>query len=88
MYVFLAVLGLCCCEGFSLVAVRGFSLKQLLLCRAQTLRHMDLVVVAPGSGAQAQYLWHTGLVDPWHVGSSWIRDGTCVSCIGRWILYH
>ena len=22
------------------------------------------------------------------VGSSWIRDRTCVSCIGRWILYH
>ena len=21
-------------------------------------------------------------------GSSWPRDGTCVSCIGRWILYH
>ena len=22
------------------------------------------------------------------VGSFWIRDGTCVSCTGRWILYH
>ena len=22
------------------------------------------------------------------MGSSWIRDGTRVSCIGRWILYH
>ena len=21
-------------------------------------------------------------------GSSWMRDQTCVSCIGRWILYH
>ena len=30
----------------------------------------------------------TGLVAPWHVGSSWIRDGTCVSCTGRQILYH
>ena len=29
--------------------------------------------------------WH---VAPWHVGSSWTRDRTCVSCIGRWILYH
>ena len=28
------------------------------------------------------------LVTPWHVGSSWIRDPTCVSSIGRWILYH
>ena len=25
---------------------------------------------------------------PWHVGSSWIRDETHVSGIGRWILYH
>ena len=24
---------------------------------------------------------------PWHMGSSWIRDGTHVSCIGRQILY-
>ena len=28
-----------------------------------------------------------GLMAPWHVGSSQIRDGTHVSCIGRWILY-
>ena len=24
----------------------------------------------------------------WHVASSWTRDWTCVSYIGRWILYH
>ena len=29
-----------------------------------------------------------GLVPPQHVRSSWIRDRTCVSCIGRRILYH
>ena len=23
-----------------------------------------------------------------HVGSLWTRDQTCVSCVGRWILYH
>ena len=28
-----------------------------------------------------------GLVGPLHVGSSQIRNGTHVSCIGRWILY-
>ena len=28
------------------------------------------------------------LVTPWHVGSSWIRDQTPISCVGRWILYH
>ena len=29
-----------------------------------------------------------GPVAPWHVGSSLTRDQTCVSCIGRQILYH
>ena len=29
-------------------------------------------VVAPVSRAQAQELWRTGCVAPWHVGSSWI----------------
>ena len=34
----------------------------------------------PGSRAQAQQLWCTDLVAPWHVGSSGIRNQTCVSC--------
>ena len=29
-----------------------------------------------------------GLAAPWNKGSSWTRGGTCVSCIGRQILYH
>ena len=29
---------------------------------------------------------HMGLAAPWLVGSSLIRDWTCVCCIGRWIL--
>ena len=29
-----------------------------------------------------------GLVAPWHVGSSWTKNWTCVPCIGRWILNH
>ena len=28
-----------------------------------------------------------GLVALRHVGSSWTRDHTCVSCIDKWILY-
>ena len=50
--------------------------------------------------AAASLLWSTGsrarltscgswaslLCGVW--GSSWIRDWTCVSCIGRWMLYH
>ena len=35
-----------------------------------------------------QWSWPTGLAAPQHVGSSRPRDGTCVSCIGRWILYR
>ena len=38
--------------------------------------------------ARAQELRRTDLVALWHVGSSWIRDRTCVSCTGRQILYH
>ena len=31
---------------------------------------------------------YTGLVAPWHVGSSRIRDLTYLPCIGRGILNH
>ena len=41
-----------------------------------------------GSRAQAQWLWHTGLAPPRHVGSFLIRDRSHVSCFGRHILYH
>ena len=41
-----------------------------------------------GCRSQAQHLWLTGLVALQHVGSYQVRDQTCVSCIGRWILYH
>ena len=43
---------------------------------------------SPGSKAQAQQLWCTGFVAPRHVGSSWTRDRTHVSCRGRQILNH
>ena len=42
----------------------------------------------PGSRAQAQDLWGTGLVALQLVGASRPRDQTCVSCIGKWVLYH
>ena len=69
---FLAVLGLCCCIGFSLVAASG---------------GYSLVEVS-GLRAQAQKWCCTDLVAPLHVGFSWIRDWTGVSHIGRQILYH
>ena len=33
-------------------------------------------------------MWYTGLVSPWHVGSSWTRDLTSVPCIARQIPNH
>ena len=39
-----------------------------------------------GCSPQAQQLWHTGLVAPWHVRSSWTRDRTCGPCTGKWAL--
>ena len=69
IYLFLAVLGLPCCAGFSLVAASG------VLCVGLSLPWLLL-------------LWSTGLVAWTHVGSSQIRDGTRVSCIGRQSPYH
>ena len=45
----------------------------------------------PGSREEAQQLWRTGLVVPWHVESSWTRDWTHVPNTGKRILnllYH
>ena len=96
LYLFMsAVLGLCCCTDFSLVAVSsgcsswqcgGLSLQWLLLLWA--LGYTSFRLRFLGSRAQAQRLWHTGLVAPRYVESFWARDRTCVSCIGRWILHH
>ena len=91
----LAVLGLHCFAGFSLVAVsKGSSL--VVVCRILTVvaseppQSMDSVVVLQllGYRAQAQQLWLMSLVTLWHVGSSQTRDRTRVSCTGRKILYH
>ena len=43
---------------------------------------------AQAPDAQAQQLWLTGLVAPWHVGSSQTRARTRVPCIGRQTLKH
>ena len=47
-------------------------------------RHM----VFSSCGMQAQQLWLTGLVAPWHVGSSQTRAQTRIPHIGRQILNH
>ena len=62
-------------RGYSLVAAHGFLTEAACLVvehslqsdRAQKLR-------LPGPRAQAQYLWHAGLVVLQHVRSSWIGD--------------
>ena len=43
---------------------------------------------AQAPDAQAQQLWLTGPVAPWHVGSSQTRARTRVPCISRQILNH
>ena len=83
------MLGFHCYSGFSLVSVH-----RLLIAVASLIAEYRLqgtwaqYLRLPGSRAQAQSLWHMGLLAPRHVGSSWIRGQTHVSCIGRWILYH
>ena len=97
IYSFVAALGLCCCElAFCSCGQQGL----LPGCSAQASRAVEHRLsgaeAARGlsgcgfldSGTQARWLWCTGLVVPWHVGSSRPRDRTCVSCIGRQILYH
>ena len=85
---FLAVLGLCCCAGFSLVAESGgYSLaavQGLLPAVTSLVAECGLQACGlqclwlPGSRVWAQQLWHMGLVAPQHVGSSWIRDWSYV----------
>ena len=91
-------------RAFSLVAVRGgflwlwcmgFSLLGFSCCRARALGTWALVVATYAlsscgsqTRAQAHYLWHRDFVASQHVGSSWTRDQTSISCIGRQILYH
>ena len=97
IYLFLAVLSLRCCSGFSLVVEgAGYSLvavcRLLIMVASVVVKHMDsrawtLELWLPGSRAQAPWLC-VGLVALWHVGSSWTRDWTRISCTGRWILYH
>jgi len=81
----LAALSLCCCTGFSLVAVGRGSLQ--LWCRTSycgsfshcgpwAWEHRLSSCVAPG------------LVALWHVGSSQTRNWTRFPCIAWWILNH
>ena len=69
----------------SLSRYTGFSL-QWPRCGASALECTGFSTVAPGL-SRVQWLWHTGPVTPWHVGSSWIRNQTHVYCVGRKIIF-
>ena len=86
IYLFMAVLGLHCCawafssgeRGLLFVVVLGLLMAVAFLAaehwlQARVLQQLWLT----GSRVQAQQLWHTGLVAPRHVESSWTRDQTC-----------
>ena len=67
-----------------------FTLKNLLtyfwLCWVFIAAHRLQQLQLPGSRAQAQQFWCTGLAAPHHVGSSQTRDQTQVPRIGMQIL--
>ena len=83
-------------RGYSSLQRTGFSLRWLLLLWSMGSRHAGFSCCGTraqqlwltGSRAQAQQLWHMGLVAPWHVRSSRTRARTRVPCIGRRILSH
>ena len=91
----MAALSLGCCTGFSLIAVSEtyylVVVRSLLMAVASLVAKLGLFEtqasepVLPGSRAQVQLLWRTGLLALPHVG---IRDQIYVSCIGRQILHH
>ena len=74
----------------------GFSLQRFLLLQSTGSRCTGFSSCGVwaqqwqlmGSRAWVQQSWCTGLVALWHVESSWTRNRTYVSCIGRWILNH
>ena len=79
----MAVLGLrFCARAFSSCGKRG----PLFIAVRGPLTVMASRCGAQAPDAQAQQLWLTGLVAPWHVGSSQTRARTRVPCIGRQIL--
>ena len=98
-WVFIAARGLSLVAvswGYSSLQCTDLSLRWLLLLPSTGSRRAGFSSCGtwaqqlwlPGSRAQAQQLWHTGLVAPQHVGSSRTRAQTRVPCIGRQILSH
>ena len=84
-YLFMTVLGLhFCARAFSSCGKRGPLF--IAVCGSLTIAASRCGAQVPDT--QAQQLWLTGPVAPWHVGSSQTRARTRVPCIGRQILNH
>ena len=88
IYLFLAVLGLRCCLHRSSSGVRASHCGGFSCCRAWALGHADFSSRRLWALEHGPNIWWKGFIDPRYVGSSWIRDQTPVSCIGRQILYY
>ena len=73
------------CKGFLQLRQVGATLHRGV--RASHYRGLSCCG-AQAPEVQAQQLWLTGPVAPWHVGSSQTRDRTRVPCISRQILNH
>ena len=71
-------------EAFSSRSEQGL----LSSCRVQASHCSDFSCCRPWVLGMWDQLWPTGLVAPWHVGSSRTKDGTHVPCIGNWFLNH
>ena len=72
-------------EGFLYLQQAGSTLHRG--ARASHCRSLSCCG-AQAPDVQAEQLWLTDLVAPWHVGSSQTRARTCVPSIGRQILNH
>ena len=84
-YLFLAVLGQHCCTGFSLVCGEQGLLSS---CDAWASVVAEHGLSNYGSQALEHRLNSCSAQALLHVGFSWTRVQTCVTCIGRQILYH
>ena len=82
------MLGLYCCEAFSLVDMHKLLTVVASGCQAQALGTRASGVVTCGLRSCGSVVVVHELSCPWHVGSSQIRGPTCDSCIGRQTLYH
>ena len=76
-WVFVAVRAFSSCGEQRLLSIAVLQLLILVAScsRAQALEHR---IIAVCMGLAAHGMWDL----------SWTRDGTCVPCVGRWILNH